>query len=140
MSNDIMRREMIEAVQAGERALVSLRSAEEVLNSARNWGIVDMIGGGFISTLMKQSKMQRAVSCMEQAKTDLMRFANELQDVNIPMNLNMDVGGFLSFADFFFDGFVADFLVQSKISDAKTQVANAIAYVEQALYRLRVNL
>ncbi len=140
MSNDIMRREMIEAVQAGERALVSLRSAEEVLNSARNWGIVDMIGGGFISTLMKRSKMQRAVSCMEQAKTDLMRFANELQDVNIPMNLNMDVGGFLSFADFFFDGFVADFLVQSKISDAKTQVANAIAYVEQALYRLRVNL
>ena len=140
MSNDIMRTEMIEAIQAGERALISLRNAQDVLNSARNWGILDMLGGGFLSTIIKRSKMEKAVYCMEEAKSDLMRFRNELYDVNIPMNLRMDVGGFLSFADFFFDGFVADYLVQSKISDAKAQVSNAIAYVEQTLNRLRVNL
>lgn len=140
MSNDIMRTEMIEAIQAGERALISLRNAQDVLNSARNWGILDMLGGGFLSTIIKRSKMEKAVYCMEEAKSDLMRFRNELNDVNIPMNLRMDVGGFLSFADFFFDGFVADYLVQSKISDAKAQVSNAIAYVEQTLNRLRVNL
>ena len=140
MSNDMMRREMMEAIQAGEKSLVSLKRAQELLNSACNWGILDMLGGGFLSTMIKRSKMQNAVYCMEEAKTDLIRFRNELNDVNIPMDLRLDVGGFLSFADFFFDGFVADYLVQSKISDAKSQVARAIAYVEQTLSRLRANL
>ena len=40
--NDIMRREMQEAIAAGERALLSLRSAREKLDSAGNWGIFDM--------------------------------------------------------------------------------------------------
>ena len=140
MSNDMMRKEIMEAIQAGERSLISLKRAQELLNSARNWGILDMLGGGFLSTMIKRSKMQSAVNCMEEAKSDLMRFRNELNDVNIPMNLRLDVGGFLSFADFFFDGFVADYLVQSKISEAKSQVSRAIAYVEQTLARLRANL
>lgn len=49
----------------------------------------------------------------------------------------MEVGSFLSFADFFFDGFVADYLVQSKISDAKGQVSDAIRRVEQILRDLK---
>ncbi len=43
MSNEVMRREMKEAMDAGERALSSLRSAQEKLNSAGNWGIFDML-------------------------------------------------------------------------------------------------
>ena len=67
---------------------------------------------------------------MEAAKTDLKRFQRELKDVNIPLDLRMEVGSFLSFADFFFDGFVADYLVQSKISEAKEQVSDVIVRVE----------
>ena len=52
MSNELMRKEVQEAVQAGERALQSLYTAKEQLNSAKNWGIFDMLGGGlFASTL-----------------------------------------------------------------------------------------
>lgn len=40
MSNEILRKEMNEAIQAGERALYSLKNAEEKLNSAENWGIL----------------------------------------------------------------------------------------------------
>ena len=47
MSNEMMKREMQEAVQAGERALQSLYAARDKLGSARNWGIFDMLGGGF---------------------------------------------------------------------------------------------
>ena len=51
--------------------------------------------------------------------------------------MNIDVGGFLTFADFFFDGFLADVMVQSKINNAKRQVDEAIRRVENVLGRLR---
>lgn len=137
MSNEIMRREMKEAMDAGERALSSLRNAQEKLNSAGNWGLFDMFGGGLFSTIMKRSKMDDAQQLMEAAKSDLKRFQRELKDVNIPLDLRMEVGSFLSFADFFFDGFVADYLVQSKISEAKEQVSDAIIRVEQILNELK---
>ena len=128
---------MKEAVDAGERALSSLRNAQEKLNSAGNWGLFDMFGGGLFSTIMKRSKMDDAQQLMEAAKSDLKRFQRELKDVNIPLDLRMEVGSFLSFADFFFDGFVADYLVQSKISEAKEQVSDAIIRVEQILNELK---
>ena len=137
MSNEIMKREMKEAMDAGERALSSLRNTQEKLNSAGNWGLFDMFGGGLFSTIMKRSKMDDAQQLMEVAKTDLKRFQRELKDVNIPLDLRMEVGSFLSFADFFFDGFVADYLVQSKISEAKEQVSDAIIRVEQILNELK---
>ena len=128
---------MKEAMDAGERALSSLRKAQEKLKSAGNWGLFDMFGGGVFSTMIKRSKMDEAQSLMENAKSDLKRFQKELKDVNIPLDMRMEVGSFLSFADFFFDGFVADYLVQSKISDAKEQVSDAIYRVEQILNELK---
>lgn len=137
MNNEIMRKEMKEAIDAGERALISLKNAKEKLNSAGNWGLFDMFGGGFISTMMKHSKMNDAGQLMENAKADLKNFQKELRDINVPLDLRMEVGSFLSFADFFFDGFVADYLVQSKIADAKEQVSDAIYKIEQILSQLK---
>ena len=57
--------------------------------------------------------------------------------MNLSLNLRMEIGGFLSFADFFFDGFVADYLVQSKITSAKNQVEDAIVNVTNVLEALR---
>ena len=74
MSNEMMKREMQEAVQAGERALQSLYAARDKLGSARNWGIFDMLGGGFISDFVKHSKMNDAAALMEQAKSEMCRF------------------------------------------------------------------
>lgn len=133
MSNEIMRREVMEAVQAGERALASLHAAQEKLGSARNWGLVDLFGGGFFTDMMKHSKMNQAISCMEAAKIDLQIFQRELRDVTVIADLRLEIGSFLSFADFFFDGVVADYFVQSKIADARSQVDDAIRRVEDVL-------
>lgn len=137
MTNEVMRREMNEAIQAGERALSSLRTAQHQLNSARSWGIFDMFGGGLFSSAIKHSKINDASRYMEDAKRDLQIFKRELRDVNVPMNLRMEVGSFLSFADFFFDGFVADYLVQSKIAEAREQIEDAICMVENILADLK---
>ena len=140
MTNEGMKHEIREAIQAGERALISLRSAKEKLDSASSWGMFDMFGGGLFSTVMKRSKMNDAQVLMENAKSDLLRFQQELKDVNVPMELRMDIGSFLSFADFFFDGIVADYLIQSKISDAKAQVTDAIRRIETILRDLRTKM
>ena len=137
MSYDLMRKEMEEAIQAGERSLDSLRKAQRQLNGARSWGIFDMLGGGLLSSAIKYSKMNDAARYMEEAKRDLLLFQKELKDVNVPLELKMEVGSFLSFADFFFDGFVADYLVQSKIANAREQVDYAIFKVENLLNELK---
>ena len=129
--------EVREAIEAGERSLQSLRLVQGELNSAGNWGIVDILGGGLITDLFKHSKMNNASRYMDEARYDLQRFQRELRDVTINTNLNINVGDFLTFADFFFDGFVADIMMQSKIKDAKRQVEEAIYRVEMILNDLR---
>ena len=130
-------KEMREAIQAGENALYSLQAAREELQKAGNWGIVDLLGGGFFTSLIKHSKMDNASRLMENAKYDLKRFQKELRDVTVNTNLSIDCSDFLTFADFFWDGIIADWLVQSKINDAKRQVDEAIAQVEQILRGLK---
>ena len=58
-------KEKREAIEAGQRALSSLRTAKENLNSAKNWGLVDMFGGGFFSTMLKHSLKQGGVRCKQ---------------------------------------------------------------------------
>ena len=67
-------KEMREAIEAGENALYSLRAAKEELRKAGNWGIADLLGGGFFVSLIKHSKMDEASRLMEQARYDLKKF------------------------------------------------------------------
>ena len=89
-------KEKREAIDAGYRAINSLKTARDNLNSAKNWGLLDMFGGGFFSTMLKHSKIDQARQNMEQAKYDLRNFSRELNDVNIACDLNINIGDFLS--------------------------------------------
>ena len=130
MSDYLFDKEINEAIVSGERALASLKAAQEKLNSARNWGIFDMLGGGLLADIMKHSKMNDASSYLESAKNDLLVFQKELEDVQGTVDLKVDVDGFLTFADFFFDGIIMDYMVQSKIAEARKQIDQAIPLVE----------
>ncbi len=131
------RREINEAMQAGQEALRCLSQARDCLNSAGNWGIVDMLGGGLITTFIKRSKMKDADLLVQQARSALKRFQKELTDVeNIP-EFRIETGDFLTFADYFFDGLVADWLVQSKINDARRQVENAMVKINYIMGQLK---
>ena len=133
-----MDREVQEAIDAGEQALRSLKTAREKLNSAGNWGLVDIFGGNTISGLMKHMKVNNASRCVDDARRDLATFRDELGDIRDVENLNIDIDGFLTFADFFFDGFVADIFVQSKIRKGQQQVGEAIRRVEDILSTLQI--
>lgn len=131
-----MDRERMEAIDAGKRARRSLVNALDALNSARGWGIYDMLGGGFISTLIKHSKMNKASDYIEDAKSDLAAFSRELSDISEYANVDLSTGDFWGFADWFFDGFFSDWVVQDRINDARKQVQYAISKVDDILSRL----
>jgi hypothetical protein len=63
-------REIEEAIQAGKTALQALDDAERNISSARSFGVWDMLGGGFLSSMLKHSKMDEAQRCMERAGND----------------------------------------------------------------------
>lgn len=130
-------KEKREAIQAGEYALQYLQKAGKELDSAKNWGIMDIIGGGFFATMLKRDKMDKARRYMEEAGYALKSFSKELADIDQMVKLNLDTGGFLSFADLFFDGLAVDWIVQNQINDARNQVAYAIRTVEDILNALR---
>lgn len=136
MTYDIQK-EKREAIDAGRKAISSLETARDNLNSAKNWGLVDMFGGGFFTTMIKHSKIDQAKENMEQAKYDLRNFSRELRDVNMSCDLNFDIGDFLTFADYFFDGFFVDWMVQDRISTAKRQVEEAIRRIENIVDQLQ---
>ena len=130
------RKEVSEAITAGRQALSILRMAKDELRSAGNWGVVDMVGGGFFSGMMKHSKINHASSYMRMAKEKLLIFQRELKDVYISTDMEIEISDFLTFADFFLDGLITDYLVHSKIEAAKSQIEQAMRQVERIVYRL----
>lgn len=132
------RREIGEAIEAGEQALSSLREAQKQLDSAGNWGLLDIFGGSTVSGVMKHMKVNNAERSIQDAKRDMEKFRSELQDVHGIEDLDIDIGGFWTFADFFFDGLISDIYVQSKIGKAKRQVQEAVTRVGDIVQKLRM--
>ena len=71
-------REIDEAVRAADDALAYLRRAARSLGSARNYGVWDILGGGFLATMLKHSKLDKARVEMENARDAMRRFSDEL--------------------------------------------------------------
>ena len=136
MSGSVDPREVDEAIRAGERALDSLREAKGKLNSARNWGIYDILGGGMISSIVKHSKMSSANEWVERANYDLKRFAKELRDVDED-GLYVQAGSLASTLDIFFDNVFSDFIVQNRINEARAEIDRMIDRIERTVWDLK---
>ena len=129
-------REINEAVLAGERALNSLREAKSKLNSARAWGVYDILGGGMISSIVKHSKVNDANEWLEQANRDLRRFAKELRDVP-GEEIYVQAGDLASTLDIFFDNIFSDFIVQNRINEAREEIDRLINRVQATVWDLK---
>jgi len=124
---DIRTREIQEAIEAADVALDHLEKAKRCISSASGWGLFDTLGGGFISGLIKHSKMSDAENEIDKAKRALEKFSKELRDVDGYSSVH--INGFLTFGDLFCDGFLMDVIVQSQIGKAKRECENAINQV-----------
>ena len=97
---------------------------------------MDIFGGNGFTGFMKHMKIEKARQVLDKARQDLWDFRKELE--YLP-EININIDGFLTFADFFFDGFLSDIFVQSRINDAKRQLDEAIRRTESVLSQLRLS-
>lgn len=115
-------KELREAVNAGQSVQSCLLTAIEKLDSAKNWGTYDMLGGGLIATKMKHDRIDEARDAIHSASHKLQMFERELKDVERDVHVTIDIGGMLAFGDYFFDGIFIDWIVQGRINEAVSQV------------------
>jgi len=130
------RKELQEAVLAGGAALSTTDRILSSLNSAEGWGTWDLFGGGLIAGMAKHSHLDEAQGAVEQLQSQLRRFKTELADVTIHADLQVNIDGFLRFADYFFDGLFADWAVMDQISRSQGQVQDTKSQITGVLSRL----
>lgn len=138
-----LRREIEEAIHAGQDAGRVLQSAMSQLGNAEGMSMWDtFLGGGMIVTAMKYSSINSSDDKIHRAQRALRRFQSELADVEEfdQHRLTINKGDFLNFTDFFFDNMFTDWMVHSRITEAKGELDRVLADVERVLRELRDRL
>lgn len=130
-------KEYHEAINAGVNTERALSTALASLDKAKGWSTWDMLGGGMITTAIKHGHIDDAKRSVHQAQTHLRLFQEELKDVVNHDNIELNFSGMLTFADYFFDGLIVDWVVHGKINDSINQVSSTNSQVTQLLRQLR---
>lgn len=134
-------REIQEAEAAGSQALSVADSILSSLSDAEGWGTWDLLGGGALSAMAKHSALDEAQEQVEALQKALRRFQTELADVQqVNLNLDLRMDGFLRFADYFFDGLLADWAAMDHIERCKGQVQNTRNQIISLLDQLSCDL
>jgi len=129
-------KEISEAISAAKDVIPDLEQLIASLEEAEDWGTLDVLGGGLVSTAVKHSRIDDARSSIDSIQAKMSRFTRELADVREHAELKIDVGEFESFADYFFDGLIADWVVQSKILASLERSKKAREAITQAVKEL----
>jgi len=137
---EVQIKELDEALSAGKSAEQIADGILESLSSAESWGTFDMLGGGIIADAVKHSHLDEAQSQVEGLQEALRRFKTELADVEIIADMQVNIDGFLRFADYFFDGLFADWSVMNRISDAQSQVEQVRNQIRMVLGKLNTTI
>ena len=133
------KREIREAIRAGEHALDSLHAAMERLDSARAWGVCDLLGGRLISSRIKFRKIDDANEWVQLANNDLRTFEKELGDVT-GRGTYIRTGELVSALDMFCDNIVSDLTIQNRIRQAMVQIDSIIERVQDTVWTLKEKL
>lgn len=133
-------KELKEAITPGNMAINTLNEAIELLDSAGDWGTWDLLGGGLIADMMKHDKIDKAKQAILNAQTYVQRLQVELQDVNMSLDGSIQITGGAVFADFFFDGLIADWYMQSKISQSRENVVATCGKIRKIVSTLSTQL
>lgn len=131
------KQEIKEAISAGYSARSTADRILSELEDADGWNTWDILGGGGIITHMaKHSHLDEAQDLVQELQSQLRRFKTELADIQISANMQVNIDGFLRFADYFFDGLFADWAVGDKISQSVNSVSSTKSQISRTLDRL----
>lgn len=110
-------KELKEAKEAANQVIIRIDAGLNQLKSASSWGILDIFGGGLISSLVKRNKIGEANRSLEELSISLKSLNKELSDVDI--SLPDAIPDMLSdeLFDIVFDNIFTDIRVQGEIKE-----------------------
>ena len=129
--------EIGEAILAGKAAYAIAEQILSELDSADGWNTWDMFGsGGLITHMAKHGHLDDAQDLVETLQDKLRSFKTELADVSITADMQVNIDGFLRFADYFFDGLFADWAVADRINESMSAVQKTKDQIGRLVERL----
>jgi DNA repair exonuclease SbcCD ATPase subunit len=131
-----LEQELREALEAGKQAQTALNQAVDALENAQGWGTFDLLGGGLITSVIKQGVLNDAGTAVREAQPLLQRFERELKDVDEQIGLQVDTDGLTAFVDIFFDNLLVDLVVQFRINDSLDAITKIMERLRALLTRL----
>ena len=135
------KKELQEAIDAGNRAKGIADQVEGYLSEASGWGTFDIFGGGFLSDLAKHDNIEQAQKLIESLQVQLRRFNTELADINQRIDASpVVIDSFTRFADFFFDDIFSSIAVKNKIDASIGSINQTRSQIERMLERLQTML
>ncbi len=129
-------KEIDEAILAGNNVMNAIRRMIDHLDSAEGWSTWDLLGGGLLSDFEKHSHIDEANISSGEVNRLLSNFHSELADLQINTNQGVEIDDFLKFTDFFFDDFISDWMVRSKIVDSLRDAQELSSQVNTLLNKL----
>lgn len=125
-----------EARQAARRTLTLLDEAKQQLSSARNWGIYDLLGGKFFTSLIKHDKIDKAERLLRQAQESLHLLQKKVGDVDFSLQPALQISDLERFMDIALDNIISDWMVQSKIQSRLQDLERIAVQVRRLSDRL----
>ncbi|MDK6369865.1 hypothetical protein [Aerococcus sp. UMB9870] len=128
--------EIKEAQQASQEVLVSLNQALKSLQDASSWGVVDLLGGGFFSSMMKRDHIKTSNQELAEVRRTLEELDQELADIG--MTLPEAISD--TWSDKFFDSWLDNVLVDIKVQSEIKEQIRALEELRQSLEKLEGDL
>lgn len=133
-------REIDEAIEAGNKAVRALDAALDKLGNAEGLSMWDtFLGGGLLVSALKYSEMNSSDDLVHRAQRALRHYETELMDVQNVASESFQVNhnDFFTFTDIFFDNIFSDWMVHSRITDAKSKLNVVLRDVRRVQDRLK---
>lgn len=121
------------AIDLANDALTYLQSAKDKLGSARNWGIMDIIGGGIFTSLIKHNRIREAQNDLDNAKRIMTELSARMDYYPELEHIDLEFDNMLGTFDILFDNPIIDIFMQGKIADAKARIDEAIDMLQDIL-------
>lgn len=134
-----MLREISEAEEAGANASRALDLALDKLDSAEGMSMWDtFLGGGMIVSALKYSEIDSSDDYVHRAQRALRHFKTELMDVQNVASESFTINNndIFTFTDMFFDNIFSDWMVHSRITEAKAKLNDVLREVRRVLDQL----
>lgn len=133
-------KEINEAIYSCDRVIQRIDIALDKLKSAKNWGLVDLLGGGFFISLFKHGKLDQVEDALADVERELKILQGELKDVSGTIRLSLNNTELNRFFDVFFDNIFSDLNTQSKIGKATNELYDIKGDVLELKRQLEIRL